>query len=171
MWGALSSSPGKRYKQSDFSEQDHHWSSLDAVLRACLLIQENLSSGENTRKLCCVSELCCPLILHGSGAECPAVLGRCGQEKELPFNPTSALGLIFLPGRGRLLMFLKVFSCEVWLRSLSCLLPPVWRKLYPEPRTLDFWCCHTSSMTGWKCRDRDRPRRQVVAMVARAPQD
>lgn len=102
---------------------------------------------------------------------CPAVLGRCGQEKELPFNPTSASGIIFLPKRGRLLVFLKVFSSEVWRRGLSCLLPPVWRKLYPEPRTLDFGCCHSSSVTGWKCCDRHRPRRRVVAMVARAPQD
>lgn len=38
-----------------------------------------------------------PFLLHGSGAECPAVLGRCGQEKGLPFNPTSASGLIFPP--------------------------------------------------------------------------
>lgn len=112
-----------------------------------------------------------PFSMAQELSECPAVLGRCGQEKELPFNPTSASGLIFLPGLGRPLVFVKVFSSEVWLRGLSCLLPPVWRKLYPEPRTLDFGCCHTSSMTGWKCRDRDRPRRRVVAVVAGAPQD
>lgn len=63
-------------------------------------------------------------------------------------------------------------SLQLWsvaerlkLPSATCV-----EEALPQERTLDFGCCHTSSMTGWKCPDRDRPRRRLVAVVAR-PQD